>query len=77
MNKVLEECAEKAGWVYVGTSRIPNMKKFGELIIQECVNICKANAKEYSDKNRGIWHDPTENLVSNKLAHKIMEHFGD
>ena len=49
---------------------------FGMNLIHECMNVCLTNADEHSERNRGIWHDPTEQVVSRKLANKMKEHFG-
>ena len=41
MNERIKELKEHAGWVYVGNSRVPDMEKFAELIVRECMTLCE------------------------------------
>ena len=46
MNKRIQQLADKAGWIYEGNSRVPDMEKFAELLVLECINSVMDGTKE-------------------------------
>ena len=62
MNERIQQLADQAGWIYVGNSRVPNMKKFAELQIRECAEVADNN-----DTTREKWQG---------IGKFVREHFG-
>lgn len=65
MNERIKELADQAGWIYVGNSRVPNMEKFAELLLQEAIDAI-VNDSRLNDVRS----------AANGCVRTIREHFG-
>lgn len=59
MNDRIQQLADQAGWIYVGNSRVPNMEKFAELIIQDCIDCVDGYTKP---RTFGTHYDAVEQI---------------
>jgi len=73
MNERILEFAKEAGHIYHVGGTVPyfefsnnQMKKFAELIVQECVGVAHSNADV----------DETYDYACHTIAWKIKQHFG-
>ena len=65
MNERIRQLADQAGWIYEGNSRVPDMKKFAELLAQEAADVAYNTYWNNPDKVRGA-----------HLKQAIKRHFG-
>jgi hypothetical protein len=55
----------------LGAANEFNLEKFSELIVQECVNVCRDDGRWFQEQD-----DKVEAGVAYALCYKIKEHFG-
>lgn len=66
-NTKIQELIKKAGWIYVGNSRVPNMEKFAELIVRECGEVATTFAMRWCREGE---------MPDYGYERVIKEHFG-
>lgn len=86
MNERFKELAKQAGYLPdnfgVGHWDMPEFKKFSELIVSECVNICEAKRAEYTKLSKDADNFTDKNLwaeggiSAHRIRISIQEHFG-
>ena len=76
MNERIRQLAEQAGYTKdmfgVGHWDMPECKKFAQLIVQECVKLCKheSNDDEYDQYDMG------QSVKAENIKASIMKEFG-
>lgn len=71
MNERIQQLADKAGWIYEGNSRVPDMEKFAELIVREMCQVMKDEGEQFS-----LDHDFDAVKGVGRCMRRVKEHFG-
>ena len=82
MNEKIKQFAEAAGITFTdyGSGEffdendidVPNLEKFAELIVRECIMICKSHKIQSTDD---VWY-LAHNETVNNISENIEEYFG-